>query len=154
MPALGGDSQERYLLAYVAATGVGAVVGGSINAVLWPPLYQRRPYGAARRLNREAAALLKNVAGGLREHCDLSDLPDWQRHADRLNAHLAQATSAIADGAESRRYNLRRISRPAPSDHAPLLAAMGQIGVHIHGIVRALGAPTAVSEMQPERRNL
>ncbi|MEV6866031.1 aromatic acid exporter family protein [Streptosporangium subroseum] len=140
MLSFGAASQERYLLAYVAATGVGAMVGGSINAVLWPPLYRRRPQDAVRRLSSEAAELLKDMADGLREQGDLSDLPDWQRHADRLDTHLARATSAIADGAESRRFNLRRrIVEPELRDHAPLLAAMGRIGVHLHGIVRALG---------------
>ncbi len=139
MLSFGAASQERYLLAYVVATGIGALSGGVVNAMLWPPLYQRRPYEAVRRLSKEAAELLEAVAGGLRERCDLSDLPGWQRHAARLDAHLARASAAIAAGAESRRYNLRRTRVPETNDdHEGLLEAMSEIGVHIHALVRAL----------------
>ncbi len=139
MLSFGAASQERYLLAYVVATGIGALSGGVVNAMLWPPLYQRRPYDAVRRLSKEAAELLEAVAGGLRERCDLSDLPGWQRHAARLDSHLARASAAIAAGAESRRYNLRRTRVPETNDdHEGLLEAMSEIGVHIHALVRAL----------------
>ncbi|MGC5012046.1 FUSC family protein [Streptosporangium sp. DT93] len=138
MLSFGAASQERYLLAYVVATGVGAVSGGLINAVVWPPLYYRRPHEAVRRLSGEAATLLENVAAGMREGCDLSGLPDWQRQATRLDKHLARAASAIADGAESRRYNLRGARIPEADDHQRLLSAMSEIGVHLHAVVRAL----------------
>ncbi|MFB9680801.1 FUSC family protein [Streptosporangium vulgare] len=139
MLSFGAGSQERYLLAYVVATGIGALSGGVVNAVVFPPLYQRRPYEAVRRLSKEAANLLEAVAGGLRERCDLSGLSGWQRHAARLDAHLARASAAIADGAESRRYNLRRTRVPETNDdHEELLEAMSEIGVHIHALVRAL----------------
>lgn len=139
MLSFGAGSQERYLLAYVVATGIGALSGALVNATVFPPLYRRRPYEAVRRLSEEAATLLESVAGGLREGCDLSELPGWQRHADRLDAHLDRASAAIADGAESRRYNLRRVRAPRThDDHAELLGAMSEIGVHIHALVRAL----------------
>ncbi|MEU4831723.1 aromatic acid exporter family protein [Streptosporangium sp. NPDC023615] len=138
MLSFGAASQERYLLAYVVATGVGAVCGALVNAVLWPPLYYRRPREAVRRLSGEAATLLENVAGGMREGCDLSDLPDWQQQARRLDEHLARAASAIADGAESRRYNLRGARIPEGDDYQRLLTAMSEIGVHLHALVRAL----------------
>ncbi|MFI6513419.1 aromatic acid exporter family protein [Streptosporangium sp. NPDC050855] len=138
MLSFGAASQERYLLAYVVATGVGAVCGALVNAMLWPPLYHRRPREAVRRLSGEAATLLENVAGGMREGCDLSDLPDWQQQAERLDEHLARAASAIADGAESRRYNLRGARVPEPDDYQRLLSAMSEIGVHLHALVRAL----------------
>jgi uncharacterized membrane protein YgaE (UPF0421/DUF939 family) len=153
MLSFGAGSQNRYLLGYVMATAVGALVGGVVNAVLWPPLYRRRTSLAVRRLGKESAGLLAKVAAGLRAECDLSDLPEWERHAIWLDTHLTRATSAIADGAESRRYNLRRyrlrradlrsdslrrIRKPAPRDHAPSVRALEQIGVHVHTIVRAL----------------
>ncbi|MFF3444456.1 aromatic acid exporter family protein [Streptosporangium sp. NPDC002721] len=149
MLSFGAGSQERYLLAYVVATGIGALSGGLVNAMVFPPLYRRRPYEAVRRLSKEAAALLEAVAGGLRERCDLSDLPGWQRHAARLDAHLARASAAIADGAESRRYNLRRTRVPETNDdHEGLLEAMSEIGVHIHALVRAL----AYADQRQRRR--
>jgi len=55
-----------------------------------------------------------------------------------LDTHLTRASSAIADGAESRRFNLRRIRRYALRDQAPSVRALQQIGVHVHTIVRAL----------------
>ncbi|GAA3615015.1 hypothetical protein GCM10022419_120300 [Nonomuraea rosea] len=136
--SFGAASQDRYLAGYVLATAAGALTGAGVNVLLWPPLYQRRPYRAVRHLGREAVTLLQDIATGLRHDCDLSKLPEWQRRATELDRHLAQARRAIADGVESRRYNLRRLRQSGLRDYTPLLAAMTQTGTHVHAIVRAL----------------
>ena len=138
MLSFGAASQERYLLAYVAATAIGAVAGGVVNSLLWPPLYRRRSDQALRHLSRRAAMLLDNIADALRRGWDLSGLPDWQRQAEHLAVHLASAEAAVSTVAESRRYNLRHLITPAPTDHSSLLAAMSQIAIHVNAIVRAL----------------
>ncbi|MBT2225013.1 FUSC family protein [Nonomuraea sp. NEAU-A123] len=138
MLSFGAASQERYLLAYTTATAIGALLGALVNTLLWPPLHQRRPQEAVQRLSEEASALLSDVADGLGERCDLSRLPHWEHHANLLDLHLSVADSAITDGAESRRYNLRRRAQPAAAHHTPVVRAMGRIGVHLHGIVRVL----------------
>lgn len=133
-------SQERYLLAYVLATAIGALSGALVNSVLWPPLYRDRPDAAVRRLARETAALLTSVAEGLRDEWNLSALPDWERQAVRLDEHLADAAAAVADGAESRRYNLRHSLHPvtAAQDHEQVLRRLTTLAAHVHTIVHAL----------------
>ncbi|WP_336217023.1 FUSC family protein [Nonomuraea sp. LPB2021202275-12-8] len=143
MLSFGAASQQRYLLAYVVATAIGALIGALIGAMvnifLWPPLYRRRPHEAVLHLSTEASALLSDIADGLGQRCDLSQQPAWEQHANRLDLHLSGAHSGLADGAESRRYNLRRRAQPAPGHHPPVVRAMGQIGVHLHAIVGVLG---------------
>jgi hypothetical protein len=77
-----------------------------------------------------------------------------------LSLILIVPPALIADGAESRRFNLRRLARPASDchparshparshqvrghqvrlHHAPVVKAMSRIGVHLHAIVRVLG---------------
>ncbi|GAA3467897.1 FUSC family protein [Nonomuraea roseola] len=138
MLSFGAASQERYLLAYVMATAIGALCGGVVNSTLWPPLYRRRPDSAIERLSGEMSALLDDVAGALRDGWDLSSLPSWRHQTDRLDEHLADAAATVADSAESRRYNLRRRHRPDGDEHVQLLRALTEIGVHLHAIVRAL----------------
>ncbi|MEU5862078.1 hypothetical protein ABZ815_12930 [Nonomuraea sp. NPDC047529] len=139
-PALAAASQERYLLAYVLATAIGALSGALVNSVLWPPLYRDRPGAAVRRLARETAALLTSVAEGLRDEWNLSALPDWERQAVRLDERLADAAAAVADGAESRRYNLRHSLHPAAAaqDHDQVLRRLTTLAAHAHTIVHAL----------------
>jgi uncharacterized membrane protein YccC len=138
MLSFGAASQEHYLLAYLLATAIGTLCGIAINIVLWPPLYRRRPAAAMRMLSKEAASLLRDIADGLRHDWDLSDLPDWRQRAVRLDELLPAARAVVADGAESRRYNLRRVHRPANTDHAPLLHALTGIRAHTHSIIRVL----------------
>ncbi|MEV0350110.1 FUSC family protein [Nonomuraea sp. NPDC050680] len=138
MLSFGAASQERYLLAYIIATAMGAVCGAAINTLLWPPLYHRRPDAAFRRLAEQGAALLEDVADGLRQGWDLSGLAEWQAQATRLTERLAAAEAAVAAGAESRRYNLRRLTAPPGRDHAPHLRTMAAVSTHIGAVIQAL----------------
>ncbi|HEY6785731.1 MAG TPA: aromatic acid exporter family protein, partial [Trebonia sp.] len=152
MLSFGAASRDRYLLGYVVAVTVGALVGGVINTALWPPLYRRRPDVAMQRLGEESAGLLAKVAAGLRDQCDLSGLPEWERRAVWLDTHLTRAASAIAIGAESRRFNLRRARGSAWRDHIPSIRALDQIGVHVHTIVRALDQVARRQQQDPATR--
>ncbi|MFI6316176.1 aromatic acid exporter family protein [Nonomuraea sp. NPDC050556] len=136
--SFGAGSQDRYLASYVLATAVGALCGAAVNTLLWPPLYRSRPYVALQRLGRRAAVLLHDVATAVERPWDLSELPDFDRGAQRLDEQLTIAGTAVADGKESRRYNLRRLTSPATVDHGPALAAMATIAQHVHTIIRAL----------------
>ncbi|TMR13118.1 hypothetical protein ETD85_57765, partial [Nonomuraea zeae] len=140
MLSFGAASQDRYLAAYVVATAAGALCGALVNLLLWPPLYRDRPDAAVRRLAREAAALLVAMAEGLRDGWDLSALPDWERQAVHLDEHLSAATTAVADRAESHRYNLRRRWRTADigADPGPVLNTLTRASAHVHAIVHAL----------------
>ncbi|MGW0809860.1 FUSC family protein [Nonomuraea sp. NPDC002799] len=136
--SFGAGSQERYLLAYIVATAMGAVCGAAVNTLLWPPLYHRRPEAAFRHLADRAAALLGNVAEGLRRGWDLSGLAEWQHQDTQMRGRLVAAQSAVAAGAESRRYNLRRLTGPRAPDHAPYLRTMTAVSAHIGAIIQAL----------------
>ncbi|GGO61195.1 FUSC family protein [Nonomuraea cavernae] len=156
MLSFGAASQERYLLAYIIATALGALCGAVVNTVLWPPLYRERPDLAFRRLAKHQSDLLSDMAESLRHGWDLSGAPDWERQAARLDSRLAEARTAVADSAESRRYNLRhyqlrRLRRQADRDHAALLRTMTGVGVHLHAIVHALTHldPTGTSQPDP-----
>lgn len=138
MLSFGATSQERYLLAYTIATAMGAVCGAAINTLLWPPLYHRRPDAAVRRLAEQGAELLGDVAEGLRKGWDLSGLAEWQAQATRLTERLAAAEAAVAADAESRRYNLRRLTVPPGRDHTPQLRTMAAVSTHTSAIIQAL----------------
>lgn len=137
MLSFGAASQERYLLGYVIATATGALCGAVVNTVLWPPLYHNRPKAALRQLVKRETALLRDIADGLRDGWDLTDLPDWQRQDRRLAQHLADAESAVADSTESRRYNLRRRYHNG-DEHPGLLTVTTAIAAHLTAIVTAL----------------
>ncbi|MBB5785149.1 hypothetical protein HD596_011905 [Nonomuraea jabiensis] len=140
MLSFGAASEEGYLLGYVVATAIGALSGMSVNLLLWPPLYRDRPVLAVRRLGRETAALLGAMAEGLRDGWNLSELPEWERQAVRLDEHLAAATTAVADRTESRRYNLRLRLHPrsGAADPSPVLRLLTSAAAHVHAIVHAL----------------
>ncbi|MEV4364642.1 FUSC family protein [Nonomuraea sp. NPDC049625] len=148
MLSFGAASQDRYLAAYVVATAAGALCGAIVNTVLWPPLYRDRPNVAVRRLAREVSGLLTAIANGLRDGWDLSALPDWKRQAHRLDEYLATATSAVADSAESHRYNLRHRLRRRPRADRPdtghdqtaqqTLQMLARLATHVRAIVHAL----------------
>ncbi|MEV1247374.1 hypothetical protein [Nonomuraea sp. NPDC049750] len=152
MLSFGAASQERYLLAYIIATAMGAVSGAAINTLLWPPLYHRRPDAAFRRLAEQGAALLGDVADGLRQGWDLSGLAEWQAQATRLTERLDAAEAAVAAGAESRRYNLRRLTAPPGRDHTPQgWAVSGSLLTDAHRIMILLADghdPTMVAPAQ------
>jgi hypothetical protein len=59
------------------------------------------------------------------------------------------AAAAIAIGAESRRFNLRRARGPARRDHVPSIRALDQAGVHVHTIVRALDQVARRQQQDP-----
>ncbi|MEV0585292.1 aromatic acid exporter family protein [Nonomuraea sp. NPDC050310] len=152
MLSFGAGSQERYLLAYVLATAVGALSGAAVNSLLWPPLYRRRPEVALYRLGTKAADLLRDVAAAVDHPWDLSDREEWERRAHRLDEHLAAAGSAVADGEESRRYNLRRYTTPA-ADHGRSLDAMAKVALHVHAVIRTLAQldPESPARADPEQ---
>ncbi|SEH02122.1 Aromatic acid exporter family member 1 [Nonomuraea solani] len=140
MLSFGAASEEGYLLGYVVATAIGALSGMGVNLLLWPPLYRDRPVLAVRRLGRESAALLGAMAEGLRDGWNLSELPEWERQAVRLDEQLTAATTAVADRTESRRYNLRLRLHPraVTTDPGPVLHLLTSAAAHVHAIVHAL----------------
>lgn len=69
-----------------------------------------------------------------------------------LDTHLTRAAAAIAAGAESRRFNLRRSCGPARPDHIPSIRTLDQIGVHVHTIVRALDQVPRRRQQDPAAR--
>ena len=152
MLSFGAAPRDRYLLGYVVAVTIGALAGGVINATLWPPLYRHRSDAAMQRLGEASADLPAKAAAGLRDQCDLSGLPERERRAVWLDTHMTRAAAAIAAGAESRRFNLRRSRGPARPDHIPSIRALDQIGVHVHTIVRALDQVARRQQQDPAGR--
>jgi uncharacterized membrane protein YccC len=97
------------LLARLADTFVGIVVGLAVNLAVWPPLRDRR---AARRiddLDDRLGALLRELAGELREHGDTAPDPDrWVERTRALDRGIDDAWADVRSARESGRLNFRR----------------------------------------------
>lgn len=136
-------ADQQYLRDYVIQTAMGALAGVVVNLFIPPPLQVRRSYALMQDLTRSTARLLRRIGDGLRDGYDDSSVNAWQKETDGLDARLSDVAKAVRSGAESRRFNARRLNSPVPPPQAylPLLHAMRLIMPSVSSIVRALDHP-------------
>lgn len=125
------------IVARLAETGLGVVVGVLVNAVVFPPTHLRSAYDSTSRIADEIAGLLKDIAEGLRDDWNVEDAQDWQRRADRMQRFVQEAWSAIEWGRESV-HLLPWRHRAGEADLSPVLLPLEVVARQTQGISRAL----------------
>ncbi|MFI6026854.1 aromatic acid exporter family protein [Amycolatopsis magusensis] len=90
----------------IGETVLGAVIGVSVNALIFPPVYTRSTAAATHALAEELAALLDDIAAGLRKS-GKPDSSSWVARARNTEQLLRRAEEASGWGAESVRFNPR-----------------------------------------------
>jgi uncharacterized membrane protein YgaE (UPF0421/DUF939 family) len=145
-------ARDQYLRDYVLQTAVGAAAGVLVNFVIPPPLQVRRPYAQLQSLTSDTTDLLERISAGLREGYGAEDVREWQAGVDDLDGRLSDAAASVQHGAESRRFNARRLKSPAPAPHLyrPLLRAMRLIMPSVNSIVRTLDYIADDRERDPD----
>ncbi|MFC6063911.1 FUSC family protein [Streptomyces ochraceiscleroticus] len=101
-------------------TCIGAVIGISVNAFVFPPIHLRSVYDQLQRLPRDSADLLRHMADGLREEWGSAEAEEWRDRARRLQPILRSLADARQWTNESLRlnpaWNLRRRSPQPPPE--------------------------------------
>ena len=127
------------LLDRLLETLLGVVVGASLNAVLFPPVYRDRAAAATARLAKDMAGLLHDMAKSLRADTIADRASDWVRCAEDMRSLVREVDETSDLTAESRRLNLRRARRRyragTPQDDARRLVAAWP---HVHTIAQSL----------------
>lgn len=104
----GTVNEPELLVDRLLEIALGAVVGLTINMLVFPPIYLRRPREATAGLARELSVLLRGIAASLRE-VDSPDLAaKWEDDARTVENHVRHAHQAQQWSDESARLNLRR----------------------------------------------
>jgi uncharacterized membrane protein YgaE (UPF0421/DUF939 family) len=145
-------ARDQYLRDYVIQSAVGAAAGVLVNFVIPPPLQVRRPYAQLQSLTSDTTDLLERISAGLREGYGAEDVREWQAGVDDLDGRLSDTAASVQHGAESRRFNARRLKSPAPAPHLyrPLLRAMRLITPSVNSIVRTLDYIADDRERDPD----
>ena len=110
--ALMGDPETPMLWSIVSMVLLGAGVGLAVNLVLLPPMRCSTADRGVQELSTAVAALLQDMAEGLRAGIpDSGTVGDWRSRSRGLDSTVGKARSAIGHGAESISYNPRRMFR-------------------------------------------
>jgi hypothetical protein len=92
-------------------TVLGVLIGAVLNAALFPPVYRDRAAAVTARLGEEVAALLHEMAAGLRDTAVTDRTAEWVQVTENLRDLVREVDETSGLTAESRVLNLRR-ARP------------------------------------------
>jgi hypothetical protein len=106
----GTAGHQNLLVDRLLETVIGGVIGLAVNALVVPPLYLRGPADATKALAEQLSALLRGMAGELREEQGASPGGgrDWTARANEAAEFARAADEATREGTESLRMNLRK----------------------------------------------
>ncbi|MFH8573995.1 aromatic acid exporter family protein [Streptomyces sp. NPDC017993] len=123
-------------------TAIGAVIGITVNALVFPPVHLHNVREQLQRLPRESAELLHSVAEGLSKEWGASDAAGWLDRAHRIARVPHDVAEARRWRAESARLNprwhlyARRTASPPPPPEAD--TSWERIIAHLMAIARTL----------------
>jgi hypothetical protein len=118
--------------------GIGAAIGIAVNALILPPVHQNTTLWYARRLPRENADLLADIAETLRGDWTSGDAQRWQEQVRRLRGTVDAFEEARQWNSESLRLNPgRRLRRRVRSGSVPALN-WHSVATHLQAITRTL----------------
>ncbi|MFJ4918746.1 aromatic acid exporter family protein [Streptomyces sp. NPDC088725] len=121
-------------------TAIGAIIGITVNALVLPPVRLRTVREQLRLLPVESAALLREVAEGLRGDWSASDAVDWHEQAGQLAVIRGALEQERGRNAESSRLNPVRRLRRGDAHQPPPEADVrwGLVADHLRAITRTL----------------
>ena len=136
--AIGAQTSE-YAIDRILETIIGAVVGLVVNLAIVPPVLLQPAHLAVRRLLRETASIMEELAAALREPRTLAELHALLMHARTLRTLRDAATDEVAKGAESLTLNPRggRHRRILQRD-TELLGRLTVLVTRVLGMARAI----------------
>ncbi|WP_234426469.1 FUSC family protein [Streptomyces niger] len=121
-------------------TCIGAVIGITVNAFVFPPVHLRNVREQLQRLPRDSADLLRRMSEELREEWGTAEAEEWRDRARRLQPILRSLADARQWTDESLRlnpaWNLRRTGAHPPPESED--ARWHGIAEHLTVITRAL----------------
>lgn len=95
------------LAARLADTGIGIVVGLSVNVIVWPPLRDRSAANHIDIIDDRVGDLLTDIATQMRKGTSGDDVDRWIARTDELDNDIDRAWSVIEEARESGRLNPR-----------------------------------------------
>ena len=133
--------QDHLLLARLADTAIGIVVGLLVNLVVWPPL---RDFSAARAIDAvdtEVGVLLRDIASELRDACQEENVADWVDRTRDIDESIDQAWALVRQARESGKFNPRRGAREVrrPGEYGEVLHRIEQAVAETRSMARTLG---------------
>ncbi|WP_063759897.1 FUSC family protein [Streptomyces sclerotialus] len=133
-------------------TCIGAVIGITVNALVFPPVHLRNVRDQLQRLPRDSADLLRHMSEGLREDWGTAEAEEWRDRARRLQPILRSLADARQWTNESLRlnpaWNLRRSGPHPPPESED--SRWHEIAEHLAVIARTLSR--SVDEENPLAR--
>ena len=123
----------------VYETLIGSAVGILVNLLIAPPLYMQPAGDALAELADRMAALLRGLAGQLREGWSRSAADHWLGESRALGLEVARADETLARAEQSARLNPRgrAVRRIQPRVRAAL-TALEHVHVSLRGLARGL----------------
>lgn len=141
-----GAATTSYAYTRVLETLLGATVGAVISLVVAPPLHLKDSGHAVRHLAEAQAALLHDIADGLRAGWPGPAAAGRLSQARALDQELRRAQTAVERVGDSIRLNPRaRRARPAARLYRDELDALQHVQVQVRGIARTLADEVARS---------
>lgn len=141
--ALLGSARVPMLWSIVSMVLLGAGIGLAANLLLLPPMRYASANEGVEELSTAVAALLRDMAGALREGTpDPRTAEDWQSRARKLDTTISKARGAIEDGSESVIYNPRRLFHkhraPGFSGYRTMVQTLTRASEQLRGIASGL----------------
>ncbi|GAB3987507.1 hypothetical protein GCM10029978_106590 [Actinoallomurus acanthiterrae] len=132
-----GDPSLHQLFSRLLETGLGTVVGVTVNALVLPPVHLRDARRAIDSVAGELAEVLEGAAAALRETWDADAANECLRRAGRTSTRVEEAWAAIRWGHESLRLNPRRRMGDSPADPSPVLLPLEVVAKRTSTLHRA-----------------
>jgi uncharacterized membrane protein YccC len=119
--ATGAGDSSSSLTTRLADTGIGILVGGLINVLVWPPLRDRAAARAVDAVDRRLGTLLLAMAAGIRAGHTADEAPAWIDRTNTIDQRIDDAWALVGQAGESARFNLRR----SPDSERPVVDVGG-----------------------------
>ncbi|MFL6056354.1 MAG: FUSC family protein [Actinoallomurus sp.] len=133
-----GHPSVHQLVSRLLETGLGTIVGVSVNALILPPVHLRDARRVIESVAGELAEMLEGAAASLREGWSPDSANEWLRRAERNCVHVQEAWAAIERGRESLRLNPRRRRAGPEPDPSPVLLPLEVVVKRTATLHRAL----------------
>jgi hypothetical protein len=133
-----GDPSVHQLVSRLLETGLGTVVGVTVNTLILPPVHLRDARRSIESVADDLAELLDAAAASLRGTWDADVAQKWLRRAERTSARVEEAWAAIKWGRESLWLNPRRRRAGADPDPSPVLLPLEVVTKQTSSLHRTL----------------